>query len=77
MNKAITKTEKCLTAFQRRLLDLLADGYHVQVKFEDNSLLLCKLRHHNGNHIVLKLSLKDAVLSQLTNHVEVYREKVC
>lgn len=77
MNKAISKTEKCLTAFSQRLLDLLADGYHVQVKFEDNSLLLCKLRHHNGNHIVLKMSLKDAVLSQLTNHVEVYRQKVC
>lgn len=77
MNKAISKTEKCLTAFQTRLLDLLADGYHVQVKFEDNSLLLAKLRHHNGNRIVLKLSLKDAVLSQLTNHVEVYRQTVC
>lgn len=77
MNKAINRTEKCLTAFQTRLLDLLADGYHVQVKFEDNSLLLAKLRHHNGNRIVLKLSLKDAVLSQLTNHVVVYRQTVC
>lgn len=68
---------KGLAIYQERLQDLLNDGYHVIVSYNDNRLVLNKLRHHNGNRIVLKLTFDDGRISQHTNHVQVYSEKVC
>ena len=68
---------KGLAIYQGRLQDLLNDGYHVIVSFNDNRIVLNKLRHHNGNRIVLKLTFDDGRISQTTNQVPVYSEKVC
>lgn len=68
---------KGLAIYQGRLQDLLNDGYHVIVTYSDRHLVLNKLRHHNGNKIVLKLTLDDGRISQTTNQIPVYSEKVC
>lgn len=67
---------KGLAIYQGRLQDLLNDGYHVIVTYNDQRLVINKLRHHNGNKIVLKLTFDDGRISQLTNHIQVYSEKV-
>ena len=76
MNKYNDTQLKGLAIYQGRLQDLLNDGYHVIVSYNDNRLVLNKLRHHNGNKIVLKLTFDDGRISQLTNHIQVYSEKV-
>lgn len=68
---------KGLAIYQGRLQDLLNDGYHVIVTYNDQRLVINKLRHHNGNRIVLKLTFNDGRISQSTNNIQVYSEKVC
>lgn len=63
--------------FEMRLQYLLDDGYHISHRYEDEQLFLVKLRHHNGNRIILKLTFPDGILSQFTNHVKKYADKVC
>ncbi len=68
--------QKGLALFSQRVQDLLADGYHVVVKYEHDDLYLIKLRHHNGNKITLKFNVKQGIISQLTNYIQNYRYKV-
>lgn len=67
---------KCLAAFIERQQGLLQDGYHVLVNYTSDTLCMTKLRHHNGNRITLKLDMMDGILSQRTNNIENYRQKV-
>ena len=76
MNKNERAKLEGLAIYYGRLLDLQNDGYRVIVSYNDNRLVLNKLRHHNGNRIVLKLTFEDGRISQTTNHVQVYSEKV-
>ncbi len=76
MNKSKESKLKGLAIYSRRLQDLLDDGYHVIISYDDDRLIMNKLRHHNGNRIVLKLTFEDGIISQLTNHVQVYHQKV-
>lgn len=78
MNALLTQVQvKGLAALNQRVQDLLKDGYHIIVQFHDEQLCLVKLRHHNGNRIVLKLDYRSGYLSQLTNSVRCYNHKVC
>lgn len=76
MNKNERAKLEGLAIYYGRLQDLINDGYHVVVTYNDQRLVLNKLRHHNGNKIVLKLTFDDGRISQLTNHIQVYSEKV-
>lgn len=76
MNKNERTKLEGLAIYYGRLQDLINDGYHVVVAYNDQRLVLNKLRHHNGNKIVLKLTFDDGRISQLTNHIQVYSEKV-
>lgn len=76
MNKIERTKLEGLAIYYGRLQDLLNDGYRVIVSYNDNRLVLNKLRHHNGNRIVLKLTFYDGRISQITNQVQVYSEKV-
>lgn len=71
------RKQKALNALAERVQGLLKDGYHIMVKYQDESLCLIKLRHHNGNRITLKLYITSGELSQLTNHIPVFSQKVC
>ncbi len=76
MNNQSVNYQKGLALFSQRVQDLLSDGYHVVVKYENDDLCLAKLRHHNGNHIILKFNVGEGIISQLTNHIQNYRYKV-
>lgn len=76
MNKNERAKLEGLAIYYGRLQDLINDGYHVIVTYNDQRLVINKLRHHNGNKIVLKLTFDDGRISQLTNHIQVYSEKV-
>lgn len=68
---------KGLAALNERVQGFLQDGYHILINFKDDRLCLVKLRHHNGNRIILKLDYQSGELSQLTNNVKCYHQKVC
>lgn len=77
MNKNERAKLEGLAIYYGRLQDLINDGYHVIVTYNDQRLVINKLRHHNGNRIVLKLTFDDGRISQTKNQVPVYSEKVC
>lgn len=68
---------KGLCALNERVQSLLEDGYHILFHYKADDLELVKLRHHNGNRIVLKLTFCDGILSQRTNQVPTFHAKVC
>lgn len=68
---------KALAALNERVQGFLNDGYHVIIDYNDDTLRFVKLRHHNGNRIVVKLDITNGILSQYTNHIRNYEEKVC
>lgn len=68
---------KGLVALNERVQGFLEDGYHILINFNDDGVCLVKLRHHNGNRIVLKLEYQSGILSQLTNNVKCFHQKVC
>lgn len=70
------KKLKGLAAFDERLQGLLKDGYHIMISYKDDVLCFVKLRHHNGNRITLKLDIPSGELSQLTNHIKVFHQKM-
>lgn len=70
------RKQKGLAALNERLQGFLQDGYHVIISYKDETLCLVKLRHHNGNRITIKLDIPSGELSQLTNHIKVFHQKV-
>lgn len=68
---------KAVGAYQKRVLDLLYDGYNVLFAHVTEAMYFCKLWHRNGNYVIVKLTLKDGILSQSTNGKECYSAKVC
>lgn len=71
------RKQKGLAALNERLQGFLEDGYHIIINYKDDGLCLVKLRHHNGNRIIIKLDRQSGILSQLTNNIEVFNQKVC
>lgn len=67
---------KGLSILYQRMEDLKKDGYDIIANYQDNNLCLIKLRHRNGKRITLKYSAKDGVLSQSTNNVQNFSDKV-
>ena len=64
-------------AYQKRVHDLLSDGYQLLFSHVTETMYVCKLWHRNGNRVFIKLTLKDGILSQSTNGKECYSAKVC
>lgn len=71
------RKQKGLAALSERVQGFLSDGYHVLINYKDDHTCLVKLRHHNGNRILLKLDFESGYLSQLTNNIRNYHQKVC
>lgn len=67
---------KGLSILYQRMEDLKKDGYDIIANYQDNNLCLIKLRHRNGNRITLKYSATDGVVSQSTNNVKNFSNKV-
>lgn len=68
---------KGLAALNERVQGFIQDGYHVLINYKDDVVCLVKLRHHNGNRIVVKLDHRSGELSQYTNNIRNYSHKVC
>lgn len=71
------RMQKGLAALNERVQGFLQDGYHILINYKDNNLCLVKLRHHNGNRIIVKYDFRNGELSQLTNNIKCYSQKVC
>lgn len=67
---------KGLSILYQRMEDLKKDGYDIIANYQDNHLCLVKLRHRNGKRITLKYSAKNGVVSQSTNNVQNFSDKV-
>lgn len=71
------RKQKGLAALNERVQGFLQDGYNILINYKDDRICLVKLKHHNGNSIVVKIDLESGILSQLTNNVRNYHQKVC
>lgn len=67
---------KGLSILYQRMEDLKKDGYDIVANYQDNHLCLVKLRHRNGNQITLKYSAEDGIVSQSTNNIQNFSNKV-
>lgn len=67
---------KGLSILYQRMEDLKKDGYDIVANYQDNNLFLVKLRHRNGKRITLKYSAKDGIVSQSTNNIQNFSNKV-
>lgn len=74
--KPINAKLKGLSILYQRMEDLKKDGYDIITNYQDNNLCIVKLRHRNGKRITLKYSAKDGVVSQSTNNVQNFSDKV-
>lgn len=68
---------KTLAAYNDRLQGFLQDGYHIIVTYNDDTLVMAKLRHHNGNRITLKLYVRQGRIVQYTNNVTILDQTLC
>lgn len=67
---------KGLSILYQRMEDLKKDGYDVVTNYHDNNLCIVKLRHRNGKRITLKYSTEDGIVSQSTNNIQNFSNKV-
>lgn len=67
---------KGLSILFQRMEDLKKDGYDIVTNYQDNNLCIVKLRHRNGKRITLKYSAEDGIVSQSTNNVQNFSNKV-
>lgn len=74
--KRIDANLKGLSILYQRMEDLKKDGYDIVTNYQDNNLFLVKLRHRNGKRITLKYSAEDGIVSQSTNNIQNFSNKV-
>ena len=67
---------KGLSILYQRMEDLQKDGYDIVTNYQDNNLFLVKLRHRNGKRITLKYSAENGIVSQSTNNIQNFSNKV-
>lgn len=65
------------TKYQRRRDDLIAEGYNVLFEHTDFVGVFAKLRHRNGNIVIITCDYDKRTITQKTNGRIVHTEKVC
>ena len=70
------KQSLAVSAYKLRVDSLVKEGYAIMFETSDDGLFYSKLVHRNGNHVVVRFSLKDGYLSQSTNGQTVFSDKV-
>lgn len=68
---------EALATYYSRVQGLIREGYRLVFRTEDKSLICHSLVHRNGNHVFVRVDLKDGILYQLTNGECVFKCKVC
>ena len=65
------------TKYQHRRDDLLAEGYTMIFEHTDFVGVFSKLRHRNGNIVIITCDYERRTITQKTNGKIVHSEEVC
>lgn len=65
------------TKYQQRRDDLLSEGYAIMFEHTDFVGVFTKLRHRNGNIVIITCDYDKRTITQKTNGKVVHTEKVC
>lgn len=65
------------TKYQQRRDDLLSEGYAIMFEHTDFVGVFTKLRHRNGNIVIITCDYERRTITQKTNGKVVHSEKVC
>lgn len=76
MTDLITRAE-IGSKYQHRRDDLIAEGYSVMFEHTDFVGVFAKLRHKNGNIVIITCDYDKRTITQKTNGKVVHSEKVC
>lgn len=76
MTDLITRAE-IGTKYQQRRDDLLSEGYNILFEHTDFVGVFTKLRHRNGNIVVITCDYERRTITQKTNGKVVHSETLC
>ena len=76
MTDLITRAE-IGTKYQQRRDDLLSEGYNILFEHTDFVGVFTKLRHRNGNIVVITCDYERRTITQKTNGKVVHTETLC
>lgn len=65
------------TKYQHRRDDLLSEGYMIMFEHTDNFGVFAKLRHRNGNIVIITCDYDKRTITQKTNGKVVHSETMC
>ena len=65
------------TKYQQRRDDLLSEGYAIMFEHTDKFGVFAKLRHRNGNIVIITCDYERRTITQKSNGKVVHSEKVC
>lgn len=65
------------TKYQQRRDDLLSEGYTIMFEHTDFVGVFSKLRHRNGNIVIIMCDYERRTITQKTNGKIVHTEEVC
>lgn len=65
------------TKYQHRRDDLLSEGYAIMFEHTDQFGVFTKLRHRNGNIVIITCDYERRTITQKTNGKVVHSETLC
>ena len=65
------------TKYQQRRDDLLSEGYAIMFEHTDFVGVFTKLRHRNGNIVIITCDYERRTITQKTNGKVVHSETMC
>lgn len=65
------------TKYKHRRDDLLSEGYTILFEHTDKFGVFTKLRHRNGNIVIITCDYERRTITQKTNGKIVHTEEVC
>lgn len=65
------------TKYQQRRNDLLSEGYTIMFEHTDFVGVFSKLRHRNGNIVIITCDYERRTITQKTNGKIVHSETMC
>ncbi|MBO5706931.1 MAG: hypothetical protein J6S05_08060 [Bacteroidaceae bacterium] len=65
------------TKYQQRRDDLISEGYNILFEHTDFVGVFTKMRHRNGNIVIITCDYDKRTITQKTNGRIVHTEKVC
>lgn len=65
-----------IASYNRRVQELIDDGYRKVFMYATAGWYCCKLVHKNGNRVFVRYNENDGIMFQTTNGKEVFRDKM-